>query len=242
MPKRQNCAKSSENEPKRVRLPIDHRNRADQARQRLGVKQEDVDAALKIGHRLREVGLTTERVVEILDADDSEESRLFLAKYRTISRSDLAYLSIEELCLAAGLTPRKLWEAVSGARLVQSQDAVKLIIADSMPKVVSNAIKAATEAVPILDGQGEVQGWTYGDTKAAESLFKISGLMPMPKGSTTVFNVGNQLPIPESEPDAVPLEAMDTFLNGLQGNTKQLEAPKVEFIQNAEYQDVPLER
>lgn len=222
----------------RVRLPIDQRNRAEEARKRLGVKQEDVDAALKISNRLREVGLTTERVVEILDADDSEEGRTFLAKYRTISRSDLAYLCIEEICLAAGLTPRRLWEVISGARLIQSQDAVKLIIADSMPKVVLNAIKAATEAVPIMDGQGQVQGWTYGDVKATEFLGKISGLMPMPKGSTTVLNIGGGLPIPQDEPDKTPLENMDSFLNGLQGaGPKQLQA-KTEVIPDAEYVDV----
>jgi hypothetical protein len=228
--------------------PPDTRNRADEARKRLGVKQEDVDAALKIGYRLREVGLTTERVVEILDADSSDESRAFIARYRTISRSDLSYLSIEELCLAAGLTTRRLWELISGARLEQSQDIVKLIIADSMPRVVSNAVKAATEAVPIMDGQGQVQGWTYGDMKATDFLGKVSGLLPVPKGVSAVFNVGAALPIPSDElDDGIPLPSMDSALKEIQQiitTAPQLEAPKehVPFIQEAEYEDIPTER
>lgn len=227
--------------------PPDTRNRADEARRRLGVKQEDVDAALKIGYRLREVGLTTERVVEILDADSSEESRQFLTKYRSISRSDLAYLTIEELCLAAGLTPRRLWEVISGARLEQSQDVVKLIIADSMPKVVSNAIKAATEAVPIMDGQGEVQGWTYGDMKATDFLGKISGLLPQAKPGIQIFNNVPSLPIPTEEvDDGIPLPSMDSALKEFQHTMSQpqLEAPKQEtpLIPEAEYVDVEVER
>lgn len=235
--------------PKSVRRATipDTRNRADEARRRLGLKQEDVDAALKIGYRLREVGLTTERVVEILDADSSEEARQFLVKYRSISRSDLTYLTIEELCLAAGLTPRRLWEVISGARLEQSQDVVKLIIADSMPKVVSNAVKAATEAVPIMDGQGQVQGWTYGDMKATDFLGKISGLIPQAKPGIQIFNNVPSLPLPNTDdPDGPPLPSMDSALKEIQNviATPQLEAPKeqIPFIPEAEYQDIEMEQ
>lgn len=224
----------------------DLRNRADEARKRLGVKQEDVDAAIKIGYRLREVGLTTERIVEILDSDSSDEGRAFLVKYRTISKSDLAYLTIEELCIASGLTPRRLWEVLSGARLEQSQDVVKLIIADSMPKVVSNAVRAATEAMPIMDNEGKVQGWVYGDMKATEFLGKVSGLLPTPKGVSAVFNVGPQLPIPSDEADdGIPLPSMDSVLKDLQNmvTVPQLEAPKpqIEIIPTAEYEDIVME-
>lgn len=226
--------------------PPDTRNRADEARRRLGVKQEDVDAALKIGYRLREVGLTTERVVEILDADSSEEARQFLTKYRTVSRSDLAYLTIEELSLAAGLTTRRLWEVVSGARLEQSQDVVKLIIADSMPKVVSNAVKAATEATPIMDGQGQVQGWVYGDMKATDFLGKISGLIPQAKPGIQIFNNVPQLPppLPGDDPDGPPLPSMDSALKEIQHviAAPQLPAPKeIPFISDVEYQDIEVE-
>jgi len=222
------------------------RNRSDEAHIRLGVSQEALNEALKISSRLREAGLTTERVVEILDSDSSADSRLFIAKYRSISKSDLAYLSIEEITLAAGLTPRRVWELIFGARLEQSQDVVKLIIADSMPKVVTNAVKAATEAVPIMDGQGQVQGWTYGDMKATEFLGKVSGLMPTPKGISAVFNLP-QLPIPTDEPDdGLPLQGMDSALKEVQHvmAMPQLEAPKMEipFIQDAEYQDIEVER
>src|SRR5512146_644104 len=119
--KRQNSVPSQESETEIVerlkRLPTDHRKRSQDAHKRLGVKKEDVDACLKITPRLREVGLTAERVVEILDSDDTEDGRKFVARYRAISKSDRAYLSIEEICVAAGLTTRRLWEVISGARL-----------------------------------------------------------------------------------------------------------------------------
>ncbi len=231
-----------------AKLPnLDSRNRADEARRRLGVTKEQMHETLKITSRLREAGFTTERVVEILDGDTSEDSRIFLSKYRSVSVSDLAYLSIEELCVAAGITTRRLWELLSGARLEQSQDITKLIIADSMPRVVSNAVKAATEAVPIMDGQGQVQGWNYGDMKATEFLGKVSGLMPTPKGVSAVFNISPQLPIPETEPDMLPLQGMDSALKEIQqivAEPHRLEAPKPEFIQpiEAEYEDLPMER
>ena len=229
------------------KLPnLDTRNRGDEVLRRLKITEDQLNEALKISSRLREAGLTTERVVEILDSDSSADSRLFIAKYRSISQSDLARLPIEAVALAAGLTPRRVWELISGARLEQSQDVVKLIIADSMPKVVTNAVKAATEAVPIMDGQGQVQGWTYGDMKATDFLGKVSGLLPQAKQGIQIFNVPS-LPIPTDEPDdGLPLQGMDSALKEVQHvmAMPQLEAPKMEipFIQDAEYQDIEVER
>lgn len=235
-------------------LPVDHRNRADEARLRLGVTQEQLDGEIKISNRLREVGLTAERVVELLDEDDSPDSRTFVNRYRQISQSDLAYLPIESIALAAGLTPRRLWELISGARLQQSQDVVKLIISDSMPKVVANAVRAATtgtpfsiNGTPMLDSKGDPILIGYGDMKATEFLGKVSGLMPMPKGVTTILNVGNSGPLPSErvEVDELPLQDMDSTLKQLQQITAvpQLEAPKVEvpLIADVEFEDVPLE-
>lgn len=232
---------------KTTKLPLDQRQRSLQARKRLGVKKEDVDGCLKITSRLREVGLTFERVVDILDGDDSSDGRTFLDKVRTISKSDCRYLTIEEICLSSGLTTRRLWEVISGARLEQSQDAVKLMVADAQPRVMSQAIKAATESVPIMDGEGNVSGWTHGDMKATELIWKATGILPTPKGTTINLQQNNATgPLPiddDGDDDGILLPDMDDVVKDLQitVKVKQLEAPRVEIpIQTAEYLDVPL--
>lgn len=224
------------------RLPIDHRNRAEKARKRLGISDEQMAGCRKIAPLLKEAGLTTERAVEILELDGSADATAFVARYNAISKSDRAYLTIEEICLASGLTTRRLWEVIAGARMEQSQDAVKLMIADAQPRVMAAAIKAATESQPILDGQGEVRGFTNGDLKATELIWKATGMLPTPKGATTVFNIGGQpaLAAPD-EVDEVPLQDMDTMLKQLQQTMAkpQLEAPKEEpKLIEAEYEDI----
>jgi hypothetical protein len=230
--KRVNSAKSKESEAEicaRIkRLPIDTRNRAEQAKKRLGVTKEQLDGCRKITPLLREVGLTVERVCEILEGDGSDEAVAFVTRYRKISQSDRAYLSIEEICLAAGLTTRRLWEVIAGARLEQSQEAVKLMVAEAQPKVMAAAIKAATDSQPIVV-QGVIVGHTNGDMKATELIWKATGMLPTPKGATVAINLGNQQQASDDdEPDEVPLQDMDSFLKGLQETiTKpQLHAPK----------------
>jgi len=222
----------------------DTRNRSEEAFRRIQITKEQLDGTLKISSRLREAGLTTERVVEILDADASEDSRKFVDRYASISVSDRAYLPIEAVCLAAGLTTRRLWELISGARLEQSQDITKLIIADSMPRVALAAVKAATESLPILNGQGEVAGWTNGDPKAMEFLGKVSGLLPQAKPGIQIFNNNGNLPIPQEEPDETPLPGMDATLKEIHHSitAPQLEAPKeqIPFVPliEAEFEDI----
>src|ERR1700722_9738410 len=123
MPKPTN-SESSKRKAK-SRPPTDDRNRADEARKRLGVDPAEVAKCRKLSPILRDCGLTRERVIEILDADDADDSLLFMAKYRSIPTFDLTLLTIEEITLASGLTTRRLWELIQGARLEQSHDAVK---------------------------------------------------------------------------------------------------------------------
>src|SRR6185503_16370364 len=112
-----------------------------------------------------------------------------LEKWNSISESDHDYLSLEEIAVAAGLSPRRLWEVLAGACLQQSADTVKLMVSAAQPKIVDATIKAATEEKPILDNQGEIIGHTYGDIRAQETIYRITGLMPTPKGSTLSINL-----------------------------------------------------
>lgn len=228
------------------RPPTDDRNRAEEARKRLGVDSSEVLKCRKITPSLRECGLTRERVIEILDADDQEDSLKFMEKYRSISDSDLPCLTIEEITIAAGLTTRRLWELVQGARLEQSHDAVKMLISDNRAKVMAVAIKAATEERPIIGPEGEVVGWNYGDVKAIELIWKADGTLPQAKGTSIILNQRNNAGSAQEEAeDALPLADMDSVLKEIQRitATPQLPAPKeivtVPIIE-AEYEEVPI--
>ena len=259
-PKRCVKLKSSESESEIVerlkRLPIDARNRSAMARKRLGVTPKQMDGVRRITPSLREAGLSFDRVIEILEGDGDEDSLMFLARWRKIAKSDRKYLTIEEVCVAAGLTTRRLWELISGATLEQAQDAVKVRLAHSQVKIVEAAVKAATDSLPIIanvGGVSKVVGYTNGDVKAMEVVSKWTGLMPTPKGSTTNILLGGQGAAPpalgmgnddDDEEDDELLPDMGDFLKDIQVTVapKQLEAPKetVPLIPDAEFEEVPL--
>lgn len=222
---------------------LDLRNRVSAARKRLGVTVKQVEGVRKITPSLREAGLNTDRVIEILEGDDSIDGQAFLAKWRTISKSDRAVLSVEEVCIASDITTRRLWEVIAGARFQQAQDSVKLMICENQGKVMQATIKAATDSIPLYNEKGKLIGMTQPDVKAMETFHKITGAMPTPKGSTNVFNFGNKLPqdalpIGDDDEDDVHLPDMDEFLKDLQVTVapKQLEAPKE--IAEVEYEEI----
>jgi hypothetical protein len=232
-------------------LPLDVRKRSAEARKRLGVTAKSMETVRRIMPSLREAGLNMARVIETLEGDDSADAQIFLAKWRSIKKNDRTYLSIEEICVAAGLTTRRLWEVIAGARLEQSQDTVKLMVSDAQPRMVATTIRAATEHEPILDGNGRLVGYTNGCVKAQELMYKAIGFLPTPKGSTTTINLNSQgtpapLPLDEGDPDDEQLEDIDQMLKDLQNTVapKQLEAPRVTVpvIPDLEFEDIIIER
>ncbi len=223
---------------------MDQRNRADEARKRLGVDQVALAACRKITPLLSESGLTRERVIQILESDDAEDSRRFLVVFRGIPESDVCYLTLEEICLAAGLTTRRLWEVIQGARMEQSHDSVKMMLSENRSKVMAMAIKAATSETPIIGVDGEVVGWNYGDLKATELLWKADGTLATPKGMSIYVNQQNNSSS-SNDVDELPLAGMDETLKEIQRITTapqpQLEAPKITVpIIDVEYEEVPI--
>jgi hypothetical protein len=105
----------------------------------------------------------------------------------------------------------------------------KMILSVSQPLVTSATVKAATDSQPIMGREGEIVGYTNGDIKAQEIFHKITGMLPIPKGSQTFINVNPQpKPDDEDEDESPALESMDSFLMGLQDVLRpqaQLAAP-----------------
>ena len=219
----------------KTRLPIDGRNRTDEARKRLGADPELVARCRKITPLLKECGLDRERVVEILESDDESDSVAFVAKYRSVSKSDHAHVSIEEIAIAAGLTTRRLWELIQGTRLEQSQDAMKMLVADNRAAIMRSVVDAAKG----------------GDQKATEMLWKADGTLPKSNGISFIMSQNNSMPELTSaaaavvEDEALPLADMDTMLKEMQRvtATPQLEAPRpvvsVPIIE-AEYEEMSM--
>ncbi len=144
--------------------------------------------------------------------------------YRSFSEAERDNFTIEELFLLAGMTARRFGEVLIGALMQQGADASRLLIAAAMPNVSETLIQAATERQPIMDNKGNLVGYANPDMKAIEIFGKISRMLPMPKGSSTVINIGQ----PEGGEDegSAELEPMDDFLMELQSVTRnQLPAP-----------------
>lgn len=135
----------------------------------------------------------------------------------------------------------------------------KAIVALGQPEVMRAAIKAATDCVPITTydrdtDMTEVVGYTNGDVKAMEMIFKVTGAMPTPKSASTTINLNQmnngvaskQTAELSGEKCDAPL-SMDAYLMELQSvvRPKSLAPPSVatEIPENApmidsEYLDV----
>lgn len=163
-------------------------------------------------------------IFEVLGCDDSPEAVAFMEVYRSFSEAERDNFTIVELFMLAGMTARRFGEVLMGALMQQGADASRLLIAAAMPNVSETLIQAATERQPIMDNKGNLVGYANPDMKAIEIFGKISRMLPMPKGSSTVINIGQ----PEDSEDegTAELEPMDDFLMELQSVTRnQLPAP-----------------
>lgn len=226
-----------------------YESREDEARRRLGITREMMDGVPSITSRIKRAFGTVEAAIETLRGDDSADAQRFMARYRSISESDRERLELEEIVVAAGLTVRRFVEVAAGAVMQESGDVTRIMVAMSQPAVTQATIDAATRTVPIVDREGEVVGYTYGDVKAQELFHKATGFLPMPKGATTTINL-NQLNAPASssmpEEKCLPPQSMDAYLLELQDVIRpNKELPAMASVvpigaDDAEYVDVEM--
>lgn len=190
-----------------------NRSRRDLILKRFDLTSEQVASQPQITPLLKQCGISPARVVEVLRADVDLDSCSFVRLWDSQTHADRTLLGLEALALAAGLTPRRLWELYNGASLMQSRESIGAMLAEALPKVMAVAIKAAKEVRPILNNVGSVVGYTGGDQKAQEMLFKAARILPSPKGS--VINIGlpqGQSDDREDDPESGELEPADGFL------------------------------
>jgi len=169
--------------------------------------------------RLKQNGIRPDQMVEVLRWDDQPESHAFVALWDEQTPATRSLAGIEALALGAKLTSRRLWEVFQGAILVQSRESISAQIAMAQPKIVAVTIRGALKAKGHAD---------------REHLFKASGFLPVPKGSTITINPGMQQALPQGGDDDDDshgdLEPCDDFLMRASKaiNAKRLPAPTSE--------------
>lgn len=236
---------SSESKPKSstsrspLRLkPEPKRNQHDEARRKHGLTEEQLKGVKLITPTLKQAEGGLKACIEALRGDDSDDSVAFISKYDSLPKADQIILSLEEIAILAGITPRRLGELVFGAMEEQGDEASKLIIASSKPKVIARLAKSAQTIL------GEKDREMFLKSKAVD-------FFPQPKGINLNLDnrTQNLLNAPGGpEERALPPPKADAFLLELAGvvkpNAPQLSAPEpivianVPEIQEAEYADV----
>lgn len=202
---------------------VDNRDRGEQARLRLGVTPEMMKGVPLITPLLKHVGGIDE-CLDALRGDDSPDALAFVEKWDSISKSDLDRVSVEEICVAAGLTTRRLVEVITGALMQQARDATKLIVAAAQPGIVAKTAKMAL---------------TDFGNQDRDTFHKATGFLPQPKGTSINLNQLNQsgLPAPgDKEEKALPPPSADNWLLEIQSvirpDLKLIEAPLPDVIAN----------
>jgi hypothetical protein len=138
--------------------------RAQEARKRLGITPEQMRGVPRIAPILESVPDGVESAVEALRFSLEDEcARAFLQKYDSVPPADLSYLSIEEICVAAGVDPKRLLTLAVDWLVKISMMKASIEVSVSLPGVTRALVKNA------LADKG---------TRERRLLFQISGILP----------------------------------------------------------------
>jgi hypothetical protein len=144
---------------------------------RLKIDVDALAAQPQIAPLLKQCGILPIRVIEVLRADQDDLAHAVVTLWDTLTPASRSILGLEALAMASGLTPRRLWELYAGATMMQSREAVGVMIADALPAIMRVTIKQAKTP----------KGFT-----SREHILKSARVLPVPKGSTTNINVGDR--------------------------------------------------
>lgn len=204
------------------------RDRRSELLKRLGLTSLQVDLCPKIAPLLRQCGISAQRVMEVLSADTEPDSAKVCQLWDGLRPVDRGVLGMEGLALAAGLSPRRLWELYNGANLMQSRESIGAMIANSLPTIMARTIKEAK---------------TVKGHAAREHIYKASRILPTPKG--TIINLpgsGSQKELEDGDDEddsAGDLEGADDFLLRASKamGAKALPAPTAEVLEPDDDED-----
>lgn len=216
-----------------IPVPTQHRDNAQRlhtkhragAFRRLHLTPVQMQGVPRISHLFAQAegGLYT--VLAALRLCDDEEAGKFLNLWDRTSPSDLQFVSVEEVCVAAGVAPKRLLELAVSALVEDSRSAGQIIAASYHPRVIRATAEAAIK---------------WADNQSDRKLFLSgTGYLPQPanRAHSGVFVNINNMPAPqpvggelgEGESDGTVFNAAEDDLKTLHetiDGTRLLEAPK----------------
>jgi len=154
---------------------------------RLGVSADTVSIHPQISNLLKQCGIDSNRLVEVLRSDMDPESMKFVQLWDRLKPPNRSLVGLEALALASGITPRRLWELYCGATMIQSREFLGVQIAEALPHIMRVTIRDAKK----------VKGYA-----SREHIYKAARVLPTPKG--TVINLPGspaQAQLPSGTPD-----------------------------------------
>lgn len=188
--------------------PARKRNRALEASKRLASRwktENDSDwipeKEPRVASMLESVEGGWPKVLEALRASSEPDVSRFLETYDSLTASDLKSIPIETIAFASGIGSLRLVEVAQTALFLHGSMMTEMLISSAMPKVTRAIIRAATEETPIKSREGEVIGTSPGDVKAMEVFGRMSGIVPVPKGSQIAIQ--NNYRTREKEPEEI---------------------------------------
>ena len=191
------------------------RNRKEEVLKRLGLKPGDMDGVPLISHILRESEGGIEEVIECLRGSDDEIAQGFIARYNKLAPSDKTRVSIEQVCVAAGIDTPDLLGAATKAIFNAKQATSQLKLASAHPKLVAKSIQMGLQDKGVRD---------------REMMHSAVGFLPKAQGGAVFFkqtiqvahleNPDNAMTI--TQPDQPDLPEMETDIIGLNSAAKKL--------------------
>jgi len=165
---------------KRPKIPaLPSKSRASKladAYERIGVTEEEVNAAPKITHILRELPGKTDKAIEFLRGSEDPDARKWLSVYDSVPSSVRKMLPFESFCVAAGITTKRMLEVITGACFEQSDAVAALLSKSAKPQILQKSIKLAQKPKQWED---------------RKMIMQHEGYAPVPK--TQIINVGHDI-------------------------------------------------
>jgi hypothetical protein len=172
----------------------------------------------------------TSSVLDALRAYSNDEAQEFIRLYDSATERDQKIIPIEAFAFASGVGSVRLAGLAAEALVSQGHTQTQILMGSAMHKVMRSTIKAATDQLPIV-ADDQIVGYTNGDTRAQEMFHKMTGMMPIPKGSQiAIQNVYKGAEKDEVEQAGGGWRGPDERLREIYEvvDAKQLEAPKAD--------------
>jgi hypothetical protein len=195
MTKRRNDVASTQSQGFPVRNAS--QRRADDARERLGITPERMRGVPRVTPLLESAKVGIDQFVDGLRWSHEDDAIAFLQKYDSVPPADIPHLSIEEICVAAGVDPRWMLVHAADAMLDISIQTAKLHLAVSYPDIARAAVK---------------RGRSPGGFRDRRMILEIAGVLPGSRVAPAYPSQNNTVPGTDPRRAEFAAETSNPFL------------------------------